>query len=52
MKSTASYYDVVVDGERNRSGGWYYPDPSRAATQIKDHVAFWHGVRVGPAERA
>jgi uncharacterized protein (DUF427 family) len=48
-KGTASYYDVVVDGERNRAAAWYYPSPSRAAAQIKDHVAFWHGVKVKPA---
>jgi uncharacterized protein (DUF427 family) len=46
-KGTASYYDVVVvDGERNRAAAWYYPKPNRAAQQIKDHVAFWHGVKV------
>lgn len=45
-KGTASYYDVVVDGEANRDAAWYYPSPSRAAAQLKDHVAFWHGVKV------
>ena len=45
-KGTASYYDVVVDGERNLAAGWYYPSPKRTAAQIKDHVAFWHGVKV------
>ena len=45
-KGTASYYDVVVDDEVSRGGAWFYPDPSRAAKKIKDHVAFWRGVRV------
>ncbi len=45
-KGVASYYDVVVDGEVSRGGAWFYPDPSRAAKKIKDHVAFWRGVRV------
>ncbi|HUY59405.1 MAG TPA: DUF427 domain-containing protein [Solirubrobacteraceae bacterium] len=45
-KGTASYYDIVIDGERNKAAGWYYPQPSHAASQIKDHVAFWHGVKV------
>ncbi len=45
-KGTASYYTVVVDGERNKDGAWYYPDPKEAAASIKDHVAFWHGIRV------
>jgi len=45
-KGTASYYDVVVAGETNREAAWYYADPSDAASAIKDHIAFWHGVRV------
>ena len=45
-KGRASYYDVVAGGERNRAAAWYYPDPSRAAEDIRDHVAFWHGVKV------
>ena len=45
-KGKASYYDVVVDGERNADAAWYYPDPSKAASEIKDHVAFWRGVKV------
>ncbi len=42
----ASYYDVEVDGKVNHSAAWYYPDPSAAAQQIQDYVAFWNGVRV------
>lgn len=45
-KGLASYYDVVVDGQRNSDAAFYYPDPSKAARQIKDHVAFWRGVEV------
>ena len=45
-KGTASYYDVEVDGEVNRDAAWYYPAPSDAAAEIKDHVAFWRGVKV------
>jgi len=45
-KGLASYYDVVVDGKVNSDAAWYYPDPSPAAAQIKDRVAFWHGVKV------
>ncbi len=45
-KGTAHYYDVEVNGVRNSNAAWYYPLPSDAANQIKDHVAFWHGVRV------
>lgn len=45
-KGTASYYDVVVDGDRNAGAAWYYPTPKDAAAEIKDHVAFWRGVTV------
>ncbi len=43
---TASYYDVLVNGEVNANAAWYYPEPKDAAKEIKDHVAFWHGVEV------
>ncbi|MBT8451027.1 MAG: DUF427 domain-containing protein [Deltaproteobacteria bacterium] len=45
-KGTASYYDVVVDGQRNENAAWYYPQPKDAAANIRDHVAFWKGVTV------
>lgn len=45
-KGTASYYDVVVDGQVNKGAAWYYPQPKDAAKQIADHVAFWRGVQV------
>jgi len=45
-KGVASYYSVVVNGETNKDAAWYYPDPKDAAKHIKDHVAFWRGVKV------
>jgi uncharacterized protein (DUF427 family) len=45
-KGTASYHHIQVNGERNVDAAWFYPDPKAAAGQIKDHVAFWKGVRV------
>jgi uncharacterized protein (DUF427 family) len=45
-KGLASYYTVVVDGKENPDAAWYYAAPKPAAAQIKDHVAFWHGVTV------
>ena len=50
-KGTASYYDVVVDGDRNPGAAWYYPEPKDAAAEIKDHVAFYAD-RVEIAEEA
>jgi uncharacterized protein (DUF427 family) len=50
-KGVASYYDVEVAGEVASSGAWYYPDPSPAAAEIKDHIAFWRGVKVEGGSR-
>jgi uncharacterized protein (DUF427 family) len=45
-KGMASYYDVVVGDAVNQGAAWYYLDPKPAAADIKDHVAFWRGVKV------
>jgi uncharacterized protein (DUF427 family) len=45
-KGTASYYNVEVNGTINRDAAWFYPNPSGLADGIKDHVAFWKGVKV------
>lgn len=45
-KGTASYYDVVVDGQSNPDAAWFYPNPSSLAAKIKDYVAFWKGVQI------
>lgn len=45
-KGTASYFDVVVNGEVNKDAAWYYPEVSELAKSIKGYVAFWNGVEV------
>jgi uncharacterized protein (DUF427 family) len=45
-KGTASYYDVEVNGKRNHDAAWYYEEPKAPASQIKNYVAFWRGVKV------
>ena len=45
-KGQASYYSIKVDGKVNGDAAWTYPSPKQAASQIKDHVAFWRGVKV------
>lgn len=37
---------MVVDGKENKDAAWYYPSPKPAASNIKDHIAFWKGVQV------
>jgi len=45
-KGTASYYDVVVGGQRAENAAWYYPDPKEKASHIKDRIAFYPVVTV------
>lgn len=45
-KGQASYYTIEVNGQRNNDAAWYYPEPKEAAREIKDRIAFWHGVQV------
>jgi uncharacterized protein (DUF427 family) len=45
-KGNASYYNLTVNDEINSNAAWYYPNPGSAATNIRDYVAFWKGVRV------
>ena len=47
-KGTASYYDVVVNGDVNKDAAWYYPVTKPAAEHIAGYVAFWKGVTVVP----
>jgi uncharacterized protein (DUF427 family) len=48
-KGTASYYNLVVNGQENKDAAWYYPAPLPAAATITGHVAFWKGVQVVPS---
>lgn len=45
-KGDAAYYNLQVGGEVNENAAWTYPEPKAAASEIKDHVAFWKGVQV------
>jgi uncharacterized protein (DUF427 family) len=45
-KGTASYYSIAVDGATNPDAAWFYPEPMKAAAEIKDRLAFWRGVEV------
>ena len=43
-KGMASYYDIVIDDSINNDAAWYYPEPKQEALNIRNYVAFWHGV--------
>lgn len=45
-KGEASYYTIVVNGNKNPDAAWYYPAPKEAAAEIKGYVAFWKGVSI------
>ena len=45
-KGVARYYTVQVGDEALTDLAWYYPHPSPLARRIKNHVAFWPGVRI------
>ena len=45
-KGTASYYDLVVNGQVNRDAAWYYPTTKEEAKHVEGYVAFWNGVTV------
>jgi uncharacterized protein (DUF427 family) len=45
-KGLARYYTVTVEDEANPDAAWYYSHPSPLARRIKNHVAFWNGVRI------
>jgi uncharacterized protein (DUF427 family) len=41
--------DRTIIGEGNEAAAWYYPEPSEAVAEIRDHVAFWKGVETNAA---
>jgi uncharacterized protein (DUF427 family) len=45
-KGTAKYYTLSVDGQRNANAAWYYPNPTPAAENIRNFVAFSNEVRI------
>lgn len=49
-KGIASYYTVEVDDARDRNAARTYRHPSPLARRIKNHIAFWHCVRIVDAE--
>ncbi len=50
-KGEASYFDVVVDGQTNDFGAWFYDEPmdgsiERVGKDFTNYVAFWNGITV------
>ncbi len=41
FKGNASYWSIVVSGQRTENAAWSYEDPFEGAGHIKDYVAFY-----------
>jgi len=39
-KGHADYFNIKVEGEIIKDGTWQYPNPTPAASEIKNHFAF------------
>lgn len=49
-KGLAHYYTIIIKDQKNDNAAWYYPDPKEAASNIKDYIAFWKGVKITKVE--
>ena len=47
-KGQASYYSLIVNGERNADAAWEYHEPKPAAEAVRGRIGFWRGVKVEP----
>jgi uncharacterized protein (DUF427 family) len=45
-KGTASYYSISIAGETLDNAAWTYLAPKEAASELKDHIAFYPAVTV------
>ncbi|MBE9468454.1 MAG: DUF427 domain-containing protein [Bacteroidetes bacterium] len=45
-KGKASYYNIIVDSEKNPDAAWTYENPKLKAIEIKNYIAFWKGVKI------
>lgn len=41
FKGKAKYYTLEVKGKSVERAAWYYPEPTKGFTVLKDHVAFY-----------
>jgi uncharacterized protein (DUF427 family) len=41
FKGIASYFDVVLNGQRHRRAAWAYPKPTPAYDALRDHLSFY-----------
>ena len=45
-KGTASYFSITVGDQTAENAAWTYAEPKEAASEIRDHVAFYPVVSV------
>ncbi|MFV8753859.1 DUF427 domain-containing protein [Nannocystaceae bacterium ST9] len=41
FKGRARYFDLVVGERRSIDAGWFYPEPTPAFAQLRDHLCFY-----------
>lgn len=46
IKGTARYFNIRVGDALNANAAWTYSEPNPVAETIRDHIAFWKGVKV------
>lgn len=46
IKGTARYFNIRVGDALNANAAWTYPEPNPVAETIRNHIAFWKGVKV------
>ncbi len=39
-KGKATYWHLLIEGEKNEDAAWSYENPSEVAKNIKSHIAF------------
>ncbi|MFQ5998555.1 MAG: DUF427 domain-containing protein [Candidatus Bathyarchaeia archaeon] len=39
-KGEAIYFNIVIDGAKNKDAAWHYPEPKEAAKNIKGYMTF------------
>ena len=40
QKGTANFYNIAVNDKVNWNAAWYFPEPKKEVTNIKNYIAF------------
>lgn len=45
-KGKASYFHIKAGDDHKEDAAWFYPHPTKAASEIKNHVAFSEDIEI------